>query len=60
VRRAPGRGAAFLIEDRLWRISSPGVSSADVAASNSSAVGETSQQEWDGYERGLDLVGPPR
>lgn len=55
VRQAPGRGIAFLLDDRLWPISS-----ANVATLNSSPVGETTQQEWDGYERGLDLVGPPR
>ncbi|MGB3443184.1 MAG: beta-xylosidase [Actinophytocola sp.] len=55
VLRAPGRGIGFLLDDRLWRISS-----AEAAALNSSAVGDTTPQEWDGYERGLDLVGPPR
>jgi hypothetical protein len=55
VRQAPGRGIGFLLDDRLWRISS-----AEVATLNSSAVGDTTAQEWDGYERGLDLVGPPR
>jgi hypothetical protein len=55
ARQAPGRGTAFLLDDRLWLLGSP-----DVATLNSSAVPTISQQEWDGYERGLDLVGPPR
>jgi hypothetical protein len=55
VRQAPGRGIAFLMDDRLWRISSM-----TVASANSSAPLEITAQEWDAYERGLDLVGPPR
>ena len=55
VRKAKGRGVAFLLDDRLWRIPS-----AEVATLNSSTVGDTTAQDWDGYERGLDLVGPPR
>lgn len=52
---APGRGTAFVIDDRLWRIAST-----DVAAANSSDTIPMTAQEWDAYERGLDLVGPPR
>jgi len=55
VRQAAGRGLAFLMDDRLWRISS-----ANVAAANSSTPLEITTQEWDSYERGVDLVGPPR
>lgn len=55
VRQAPGRGAAFLMHDKLWPISS-----LDVAALNSSIVGDLTTEEWDAYERGLDLAGPPR
>jgi hypothetical protein len=55
VRTAPGRGIAFLMNDRLWRITT-----ANVATANSSVTQDITQQQWDGYERGLDLVGPPR
>lgn len=55
ARQAQGRGIGFLVDDRLWRISS-----ADVATLNSSVVGNATPQEWDDYERGFDLVGPPR
>jgi hypothetical protein len=55
ARVAPGRGTAFVVDDRLWRVTSP-----DVAALNSSITMPMTPQEWDGYERGLDLVGPPR
>jgi hypothetical protein len=46
---------AFLLDDKLWSISSP-----EVATLNSSVVGDTTTQEWDAYGRGLDLAGPPR
>ncbi|WP_367115124.1 hypothetical protein [Actinophytocola sp.] len=55
AREAPGRGVAFLIDDKLWPISSP-----DVAALNSSIVGGVTDEEWDAYARGADLAGPPR
>jgi hypothetical protein len=55
VRQAADRGVAFLLDDRLWQIGSPAVASA-----NSSTAPVISPQQWDGYERGLDLVGPPR
>lgn len=55
ARQAPGRGAAFLLDDELWRIGQPAA-----AVANSSAVLDMTQAEWDGYERGLDLIGPPR
>jgi len=55
VRQAAGRGIAFLMDDRLWRITT-----ANVAAANSSPTLDITTQEWDAYERGLDLVGPPR
>jgi hypothetical protein len=55
ARKAPGRGFAFMINDRLWPISSEAV-----ATANSSASLTISTREWDAYERGLDLVGPPR
>jgi hypothetical protein len=55
VRQAPGRGMAFLMDDKLWSISSP-----DVATLNSSVVGEATEEEWDTYGLGLDLAGPPR
>jgi hypothetical protein len=55
TRQAPGRGIAFLMDDRLWRISS-----VTVATANSSASLNITPEEWDAYERGLDLVGPPR
>jgi hypothetical protein len=55
ARKATGRGIAFLMDDRLWRITSE-----NVATANSSASLSITPQEWDGYERGLDLVGPPR
>lgn len=55
VRRAQGRGIAFLIEDRLWLVHSE-----EVAALNSSAVLDVNEQEWDSYQSGPDLLGPPR
>ncbi len=55
ARQAKGRGAAFLLDDKLWRIGPP-----SAAVANSSSVFEVTPEEWDGYERGLDLVGPPR
>jgi hypothetical protein len=55
ARTAKGRGTAFLLDDKLWRIGAPAA-----AAANSSSVFEVTQEEWDGYERGVDLVGPPR
>ncbi|TDV48973.1 beta-xylosidase [Actinophytocola oryzae] len=55
ARTASGRGVAFLLDDRLWRITS-----GNVAAANSSTALSVTPQQWDGYERGLDLVGPPR
>jgi hypothetical protein len=55
VRQAPGRGLAFLMDDHLWRITS-----ATVATANSSMALTISPQEWDAYEPGLDLAGPPR
>lgn len=55
VRRTKGRGVAFLIDDRLWQVRSP-----DVAALNSSPVLDMTRAEWDAYERGPDLLGPPR
>lgn len=54
ARKAAGRGVAFLINDRLWPISSE-----SVATANSSVTLGISPQEWDAYERGFDLVGPP-
>lgn len=53
--QAPGRGIAFLIDDKLWPVGSP-----DVAASNSSIVGNLTDAEWDAYQHGADLTGPPR
>jgi hypothetical protein len=55
VRRAPGRGAAFLLDDRLWSIPSENVGTA-----NSSVPLDITPQQWDAYEHGLDLAGPPR
>jgi hypothetical protein len=55
ARRTEGRGIAFLIDDRLWPVRSD-----DVAMLNSSAMLDMSEQEWDSYERGPDLLGPPR
>jgi hypothetical protein len=55
AREAAGRGIAFLLDDRLWRITT-----GNVAAANSSAALDITPQEWDAYERGFDLVGPPR
>ncbi|OLF19548.1 glycoside hydrolase family protein [Actinophytocola xanthii] len=55
ARRAPGRGVAFLIDDRLWQVRSE-----EVAGLNSSAVLEVTDQEWDGFQRGPDFLGPPR
>lgn len=55
ARQAPGRGVAFLLADKLWP-----VGSAEVATVNSSTVSALSDQEWDAYERGPDLDGPPR
>ena len=55
VLQAPGRGMAFLMDGQLWSISSP-----EVATLNSSVVGNATEEEWDGYGRGLDLAGPPR
>jgi len=55
ARQAPGRGTAFLLDDRLWLVGSP-----EIATLNSSAAPAITPEEWDGYERGLDLVGPPR
>jgi hypothetical protein len=55
VRRAAGRGVAFLLGDRLWPISSENVGTA-----NSSISQDITPREWDAYERGLDLAGPPR
>jgi len=55
ARTAKGRGTAFLLDDKLWRIGPPAA-----AAANSSSVFEVTQEEWDDYERGVDLVGPPR
>lgn len=55
VRRADGRGFAFLLDDRLWRITTE-----NVAAANSSISQAISPQQWDAYDSGLDLVGPPR
>jgi hypothetical protein len=55
VRRATGRGVAFLLDDQLWRISSE-----NVAAANSSVSTDITPQQWDAYEHGLDLAGPPR
>jgi len=55
ARRTPNRGIAFLIDDRLWPVHSD-----EVPALNSSAVLDMSEQEWDGYESGPDLLGPPR
>ncbi|HEX2131477.1 MAG TPA: beta-xylosidase [Actinophytocola sp.] len=55
ARRLGDHGVGFLIDDRLWQIPS-----AEVAALNSSAVYDVSEQEWNSYERGPDLLGPPR
>lgn len=55
ARQANGRGTAFLLDGKLWRIASP-----DIANLNSSAPLSVSPAEWDGHARGLDLVGPPR
>jgi hypothetical protein len=55
ARQAAGRGFAFLMDDRLWQISSE-----NVVTSNSSIAPAIAPELWDGYERGLDLVGPPR
>jgi hypothetical protein len=55
AREAPGRGIGFVLDDRLWRITS-----ADVAAANDSQTAVITPQQWDGYERGFDLGGPPR
>jgi hypothetical protein len=55
ARQSPGRGTAFLVDDQLWR-----VGSADVATLNSSSALAVPPQEWDAYERGVDLLGPPR
>ncbi|HWM03094.1 MAG TPA: beta-xylosidase [Actinophytocola sp.] len=52
---APSRGVAFVLEDKLWR-----VGSAEIAGLNSSTVSTVPEAEWDGYERGPDLEGPPR
>lgn len=54
ARTSAGRGFAFLINDRLWTISSE-----KVATANSSVTLSITPQEWDAYERGLDLLGPP-
>jgi hypothetical protein len=53
--RAPDRGMALVIDDRLW----PLIPMTAVER-NSSAVVEITQQRWDAYERGADLVAPPR
>jgi hypothetical protein len=55
ARQAPGRGVGFVLDDRLWRITSE-----NVAAANSSQPTPITPQQWDGYERGFDLGGPPR
>lgn len=55
ARQAPGRGAAFLLDGKLWPIPSTAA-----AVANSSPVANLTQAEWDGYARGLDLAGPPR
>jgi hypothetical protein len=53
--QATGRGSGFVLDDKVWPISSP-----EVAALNSSVAAELSPTQWDGYARGLDLAGPPR
>ena len=55
AREAPGRGVAFVVDDRLWP-----VGSAEVASLNSSDPRPMTVAEWDDYERGVDLFGPPR
>lgn len=55
ARTSQGRGVAFMVDDKLWRIGSP-----QVAELNSSMVREIPAARWDSYERGPDLVGPPR
>ncbi|HEX6353844.1 beta-xylosidase [Actinophytocola sp.] len=55
VRQSADRGIAFLMNDRLWRIASTAV-----ATANSSTSLDITPQEWDAYARGADLVGPPR
>jgi hypothetical protein len=52
---APGRGSGFVLDDKLWRFAA-----ADVATLNSSAPRQMSDADWDAYERGPDLDGPPR
>jgi hypothetical protein len=55
VLQAPNRGTAFVLDDKLWKFGP-----ADAATLNSSAVDVRSEDEWDDYERGPDLDGPPR
>jgi hypothetical protein len=54
ARTAPDRGTAFLLDDRLWRIPQA------AADANASVTAPLTAGQWDAYERGLDLVGPPR
>jgi hypothetical protein len=53
--RAPGRGLGLIIDNRLWA-----VPSATVAERNSSIIADVPAPIWDAYERGSDLVAPPR
>jgi hypothetical protein len=55
VLASPGRGTGFVLDDKVWRFVPP-----EVATLNSSAVSRLTDDEWDGYERGPDLDGPPR
>jgi len=55
VRQSPGRGLAFVVDKTLWPIGS-----AQIAQLNSSTVRALPPARWDTYERGPDLVPPPR
>lgn len=55
ARRTQGRGIGLVLDHRLWRISSP-----VIAQLNSSPILDVSPSTWDIYERGVDLVAPPR
>lgn len=53
--RAPARGTALLIDNHLWPLSP--LTALD---RNSSTITDITPTQWDTYDRGVDLVAPPR
>jgi hypothetical protein len=53
--RAPERGVALLIDDRLWPIGP-----LHALERNDSLIKDITTAQWDAYERGGHLLPPPR